>query len=39
VVNGSGGVNVEGDTNGDGISDFTLVVNGVVSLIGTDFAL
>jgi Ca2+-binding RTX toxin-like protein len=39
VANGSGGVNVEGDTNGDGVADFTLVVNGVASLAGTDFVL
>jgi Ca2+-binding RTX toxin-like protein len=39
VVNGSGGVNVEGDTNGDGVADFALVVNGVASLAATDFVL
>jgi Ca2+-binding RTX toxin-like protein len=39
VVNGSGGVNVEGDTNGDGLADFTLIVNGVASLVAGDFVL
>jgi Ca2+-binding RTX toxin-like protein len=39
VINGSGGVNVEGDTNGDGVADFTLVVNAVASLAGSDFVL
>jgi hypothetical protein len=39
VVNGSGGVNVEGDTNGDGIADFTFQVDGVASLVNVDFVL
>jgi Ca2+-binding RTX toxin-like protein len=39
VVNGSGGVNVEGDTNGDGLADFTLIVNGVAALVAGDFVL
>lgn len=39
VVNGGGGVNVEGDTNADGVADFHLVVNGVASLVATDFVL
>jgi Ca2+-binding RTX toxin-like protein len=39
VANGSGGVNVEGDANGDGVADLTLVVNGVASLVGGDFIL
>jgi Ca2+-binding RTX toxin-like protein len=39
MVNGSGGVNVEGDTDGDGVADFTLVVDGVTSLAVTDFVL
>jgi hypothetical protein len=38
-VNGSGGVNVEGDTNGDGMADFTVVMNGVGSLSAGDFVL
>jgi len=37
VVNG--GANVEGDTNGDGLADFTLIVNGVASLVAGDFVL
>ena len=35
----SGGVNVEGDLNGDGVADFNIVVDGVPSLVGTDFVL
>ena len=39
VVNGSGGVNVEGDTNGDGVADFHITVDGVASLAAGDFML
>jgi serralysin len=39
VVNSSGGVNVEGDTNGDGVADFHIVVDGVNSLVAADFIL
>jgi serralysin len=39
VVNGSGGVNVEGDINGDGVADFSIAVDNTVSLVGTDFTL
>ncbi|HMI95322.1 MAG TPA: hypothetical protein VK479_02345, partial [Micropepsaceae bacterium] len=38
VVTGSG-VNVEGDTNGDGAADFSIVVDGVSSLVAGDFML
>jgi hypothetical protein len=31
VVNGSGGVNVDGDINGDGTADFHIAVDGVGS--------
>jgi len=30
---------VEGDTNGDGAADFSLIVDGVSSLIAGDFIL
>jgi hypothetical protein len=39
LANGSGGVNVEGDTNGDGVADLSFAVAGVVSLASTDFVL
>jgi len=32
-------VNVEDDVNGDGAADFSVQVNGVASLISTDFVL
>jgi Ca2+-binding RTX toxin-like protein len=39
VVLSGGGVTVMGDTNGDGIADFTLNVSNVASLASTDFLL
>jgi len=39
VVNGSGGVTVEGDTNGDGAADFQFTVDGASSLVAADFVL
>ena len=39
VINGSGGVNVEGDTNGDTIADFSIIVDGVSSLTAGDFSI
>ncbi len=39
VVNGIGGVNVEGDTDGDGTADFIIQVDGVASLTASDFVL
>jgi Ca2+-binding RTX toxin-like protein len=35
----SGGVTVMGDTNGDGVADFILNLNGVSTLASTDFVL
>ncbi len=35
----SGGVAVMGDTNGDGIADFTINLNAVTTLVSTDFIL
>ena len=35
----AGGVIVSGDVNGDGIADFSIAVQGVTSLVATDFIL
>jgi Ca2+-binding RTX toxin-like protein len=35
----SGGVAVMGDTNGDGLADFTINLNAVTTLVSTDFIL
>jgi Ca2+-binding RTX toxin-like protein len=39
AANGSGGLIVEGDTNGNGIADFSLVIASLPSLTATDFVL
>ena len=37
AIDGSGGVNIEGDTNGDSLADFSIAVDGVSSLVDSDF--
>jgi serralysin len=39
AANGAGGVNVEGDTDGNGVADFRLVLDSTVSVTATDFIL
>ena len=39
VVNASGGVSVEGDTDGNGAANFSISVDGVSSLVSGDFIL
>jgi Ca2+-binding RTX toxin-like protein len=38
VSNGSG-ITVQGDVNGDGVADFAVDLNGVASVVSTDFIL
>ncbi len=38
-VQAAGNTFVEGDTNGDGLVDFALRLNGLVNLVGADFVL
>jgi serralysin len=39
VSNGLGGLNVQGDLNADKVADFTILVDGVSSLVLGDFTL
>jgi Ca2+-binding RTX toxin-like protein len=39
LANGSGGVNVEGDIDGNGAADFSFIIDNIFNLTATDFIL
>src|SRR5262249_16136706 len=37
--NGAGGITIQGDANGDGTADLSLTIDGVASIVASDFLL